>query len=364
MTMIACQDLSERVAEGQVVGGIDTHQDSHTGAVVDAAGRVLGTETFPADAGGYRALLAWMGGFGVLARIGIEGTGSYGAGLAHYLQTRSVPIIEVDRPDRTTRRAQGKSDPLDAVAAAHAAWSGRAVGVPKEHGGPVDALRCLRIARHDAVQARARTLTRIKSLLVTIPEPLRARLRTLSKTALIRACAGLRPGAGDPLDLAQADPHVAAKIALRQLARRYQYLSADITELDARIEPLVAALAPDLLSRLGVGPETGAQLLVSAGDNPERLHSEAGFAALAGVSPIPASSGKTSGRHRLNRSGDRQANRVLYLITLVRLSRDPRTQAYLQRRTAQGRSKPEIIRCIKRYIARELYPDILAASTA
>lgn len=340
---------------GEIFGGVDTHKDTHTAAVVDHLGRVLGTGQFPATGPGYKALSKWINHFGALRLVGVEGTSSYGAGLTRHLQAAAVKVVEVNRPDRKTRRSQGKSDPIDAVAAARAVLSGRASAVPKDHGGPIDALAALRVARADAVQHRAKLMTRIKSMLVTAPEQLRQQLRNLSNRDLITTCTRLRAHVGDPLELAVADPTLATKVALRSMARRYEHLSQEITELAALIEPLIAALNPDLLPTLGVGIDVAGQLLVTAGDNPQRMRTEASFAALTGTSPIPASSGKTTGRHRLNRGGDRQANCALYRITLCRMRWDPRTRAYVQRRTKEGMSKPDIIRCLKRYIAREIH---------
>lgn len=337
-----------------VFGGVDTHQDTHTAAIIDLVGRVLGTEQFPATASGYAALLAWMRGHGRLVRVGVEGTGAYGAGLARLLRDERVDVIEVDRPDRKTRRFQGKSDPIDAVQAAKAALAGERTGVPKQRDGRVEALRNLRVARRSAVEQRADTQRQMKTLIVTAPDELRAQLRGLSITKLIATCANLRPDRADA-----AAPVTAAKLALRSLARRHQQLSTEITDLDELVEPLVATINPGLLTANGVGAETAGQLLVSAGENHERLASEAAFTMLCGVAPIPASSGKTT-RHRLNRGGDRQANAALYRVVLCRLRWDPRTRDYMQRRTKEGMSKKEIIRCLKRYIARELYQLITA----
>ena len=333
----------------EVTGGVDTHQDTHTAAVIDQVGRVLGTQRFPATTSGYTALLAWMRGFGRLGRVGVEGTGAYGAGLARRLRDEQVDVIEIDRPDRKTRRFQGKSDPIDAIQAAKTALAGERTGIPKQRDGRVEALRNLRVARRSAVEQRADVQRQIKTLIVTAPDELRARLRALSVKQLITTCANLRP---DRVDAAA--PATAVKIALRSLARRHQQLSAEITDLDAVLEPLVAAINPGLLAANGVGTDVAGQLLVSAGENHDRLASEAAFAMLCGVAPIPASSGKTT-RHRLNRGGDRQANAVLYRVALCRLRWDPRTRDYMQRRTKEGLSKKEIIRCLKRYIARELY---------
>jgi transposase len=338
----------------EVAGGVDTHLDTHTAAVIDPVGRVLGTQQFPATAAGYTALLAWMRGFGRVWRVGVEGTGAYGAGLARLLRGEGVEVIEVDRPDRKTRRLHGKSDPIDAIAAAKAALAGERTGIPKQRDGRVEALRNLRVARRSAVDQRADTQRQIKALIVTAPDELRTRLRGLTVTGLIVTCANLRPDRADA-----ATPATAARIALRSLARRHQQLSTEIADLDKLLEPLVAAINPDLLAANGVGADVAGQLLVTAGENHTRLTSEAGFAMLCGAAPIPASSGRTT-RHRLNRGGDRQANKALYRVVLCRLRWDPRTRAYAQRRTKEGLSKKEIIRCLKRYVARELYELITA----
>ena len=336
----------------EVVGGVDTHQDTHTAAVIDLVGRVLGTEQFPATTAGYTTLLAWMRGHGQLLRVGVEGTGAYGAGLARRLRGEGVEMIEVDRPNRKTRRLQGKSDPIDAIAAAKAALAGERTGTPKQRDGRVEALRNLRVARRSAVEQRADTQRQIKTLIVTAPDELRARLRGLAVKRLIATCANLR---GDRADA--ASPATAVKLALRSLARRHQQLSAEIADLDELLQPLVAAINPGLVTAHGVGAEVAGQLLVTAGENHDRLTSETAFAMLCGVAPIPASSGKTT-RHRLNRGGDRQANAALYRVVLSRLRWDPRTRAYADRRTKEGLSKKEIIRCLKRYVARELYQII------
>ncbi len=304
-----------------------------------------------------------MRSFGALLLIGVEGTGVYGAGLAEHLQTAGIELVEVDRPDRKSRRLQGKSDPLDAVSAARAALGRVRTGQSKQRGGSVDALRTLRVARRSAMQQRGDVMRQLKAVLVTAPEVLRAQLRTLSDVRLIRTCAGLRPMLGDPLDVAVAEPLVATKVTLRTLARRWQALTLELKDLDELITPLVAALNPNLLARHCVGVDSAGQLLVTAGNNADRLHSEAAAAALTGTCPVPASSGKTR-RHRLNRGGDRQANAALYRVVLCRMRWDPRTRAYVQRRTKEGLSKKEIIRCLKRYLVRELYPDLLLTPTA
>lgn len=342
----------------RVTGGVDTHKDTHTAAVLDACGRMLGHRQFPTTPAGYALLLAWLCSHGELDKVGIEGTGADGAGLALHLQVAGVELVEVDRPDRSTRRGRGKSDPVDAEAAARAAQAGRAIGVPKDRTGRVEALRALRVARRSAVTARADTQTQMKSLIVTAPDQLRTQLRTLGDRQLVRHCATRRPD-----HTTVADPATATVIALRALARRHQQLSVEIDQLDQLIAPLTAAINPALCALLGVGPDVAGQLLVTAGDNPQRLRSEAAFAMLCGTAPLPASSGRTT-RYRLNRGGDRHANAALHRIVLCRLRWDPRTRAYAQRRTTQGRTtqgrtKKEIIRCLKRYIAREVYTALL-----
>ena len=333
----------------EVAGGVDTHQDTHTAGVVDHAGRMLGDRTFPTTEAGYRQLLAWLGGFGTLRVVGVEGTGAYGAGLARHLMAQGQAIVEVDRPDRKTRRAAGKSDPIDAESAARAALNRVRTGLPKQRDGMVEALRNLRVARRSAVSQRADCMRQIKTLIITAPKELRERLRDLSDTQLLRLCAGFRPN----LCLV-GEPEQAAKVALRALGHRHAALSEEIAELEALIDPLVEQINPALLALNGVGPDSAGQLLITAGQNTERLHSEAAFAMLCGVAPIPASSGKTN-RHRLNRGGDRQANAALYRVVLSRMRWDPRTREYVARRTTEGLSKKEIIRCLKRLIAREIY---------
>ncbi len=353
---------SMKVPGGSVTGGVDTHRDTHHAAVVDEVGRELGDAEFPATPVGYRRLLAWMRGFGAVTQVGVEGTGSYGAGLARHLRAERVRVLEVDRPDRKTRRAKGKSDPIDAYAAARAVLSGAAGGTPKAGDGRVEAIRALRVARRGAVKARTQAMNQLKALIVSGPVELREALRGMSSAHLIAACARLRAGAAGAALAAVSDPEAATKAALRRLARRYQHLNDEIADLDADLLPLVKAAAPRLLAVTGVGPEVAGQLLASAGDNPDRLRSEAAFAHLCGVAPIPASSGRTD-RHRLHRGGDRAANSALYTIVLTRLRYDPRTQQYMARRTAQGLSKKEVIRCLKRYVLREVYRALPTTTT-
>ncbi len=341
----------------EVTGGVDTHKDTHTAAALDPAGRLLGHRQFPTTPAGYAAaLLGWLRSHGELVLVGIEGTGAYGAGLAMVLHLAGVAMVEVDRPDRKTRRWQGKSDPVDAQAAARAAQAKRATGIPKDRTGRVEALRALRIARRSAISARADAQTQMKSLIVTAPDALRAALRGLRDRELITACAARRPDRA-----VTGDPTTATVIALRSLARRHHQLTIEIDDLDALIAPLVATINPTLCALLGVGPDVAGQLLVTAGQNPQRLRSEAAFAMLCGVAPLPASSGRTV-RHRLNRGGDRQANAALYRIVVCRLRWDPRTREFVEQRTGLGKSKKEIIRVLKRYVAREVYEALLTTN--
>ncbi|MGH9177458.1 MAG: IS110 family transposase [Acidimicrobiales bacterium] len=338
-----------------VTGGVDTHAELHVAAVIDEVGRVLGTESFEASTRGYGRLLAWMRSFGELADVGVEGTGSYGAGLDRYLSAQGVQVVEVVRPNRQKRRRRGKSDPLDAEEAARAALNGEASGASKAKTGAVESLRALRVARRGAVKARTQAANSITALVVSAPEDLRCRLAGLSTDKRAALAARFRPGE-------LTDPAEATKAALRSVARRYRQLDAEIAELDKAMEPLVVAAAPAaMLAKPGVGPRVATALLVTAGDNPERMRSEAGFAALCGASPVDASSGKQT-RHRLNRGGDREANSALWRIVQTRMRFDPRTQDYVERRTKEGKTKAEIVRCLKRYVAREIYKTLVCAA--
>lgn len=340
----------------RIIGGVDTHQDTHHAAVMLMNGARAADAQFPATSQGYEQLLAWMASFGRLAAAGVGGTGCYGAGLARYLRSQDVAVIEVNRPGRRQRRAKGKSDPLDAYAAAEAVIAGRATALAKAGDGIIEAIRALHTTRAGAIKARTAAINELKSLLVTAPADLREQLGGTTTRVLVATCARLRP-AGDP-----ATPQHAVRTALRALARRIAALEDEIAALAPQIAALVTRACPALTAIKGVGPGTAAQLLITCGDNPERLRSEAAFAALCGVNPIPASSGKTT-RHRLNRGGDRQANRALYTITITRLASCPRTRAYKTRRTAQGLTSKEIIRCLKRYTAREIYKALTNGAT-
>jgi len=319
---------------------------------LDGAGRQLGELTIPNSGAGYSTLLRWALGFGVLVAAGVEGTGSYGAGLSRFLRAKRVGVAEVNRTSRQHRRRHGKHDAGDAEAAARAVMAGTASGEPKGADGAAESLRALRVARRSAVKARTQAANQLHALLSTAPDGLREGLLGLPTKHLAAKASRFRCGAG------AGDPASATRFAMRSVARRHRDLSEEISELDAQIRRLVEEEAPVLAALDGVGPDTAATLLVAVGDNPERLKSEASFAHLCGAAPVPASSGKTV-RHRLNPGGNRDANRALHVVALNRLRRDPRTQAYLARRTAEGKSKKEAMRCLKRYIAREAYRAIL-----
>ena len=337
--------------EVAVILGVDTHLDSHVGVAVDHLGRRLGKASVPTTAKGYQRLIRWAEGFGPVRCAGVEGTSSYGAGLTRHLRARGIEVLEVERPKhrrRSSRRNLQKSDPSDAEAAARAVLAGEASGMPESGEGRVEMIRTLRAARRSAVKARTQAANQLQALRVTAPEELLNRLRGLPTKELVSVAARFR--LGDDL----RDVPTATKFALRSVARRYKALSEEIAELEAHLDRLVAQAAPELLSLAGIGTDNAATLLIVAGDNPQRLGSEASFASLCGVAPIEASSGKVL-RHRLNRGGNREANRALYMICLSRMRRDLRTQQYVARRTQEGKSKREIIRCLKRYIAREVY---------
>jgi transposase len=336
-----------QITPRRVVIGVDTHKDVHVAVALDGLGRRLGETTVPTSAAGYRNLVAWSLSIGEIETFGLEGTGSYGAALSRHLRAGGHQVVEVVRPNRQARRRNGKSDPADAEAAARAVLSGEASGCPKAGDDLVEMIRVLRVARSTAVKARTQAINALKAILVTAPVELRDQLHGLSTTALIAVAARMRPGT-------QPTTVAANKTALRALASRYQALNAEITALDRQLAELTAEAAPQLTEAFGVGPDVAGALLVAAGDNPDRLHSEAAFAMLCGAAPIEASSGKTV-RHRLNRGGDRHANAALYRIVLVRMRFHAPTRAYVERRTTQGLSKPEIIRCLKRYVAREMY---------
>jgi transposase len=333
----------------ELVLGVDTHKDTNVAAVLDRLGRRLGVSTVPATDAGNQQLWRWASQFGTVTDAGVEGTGSYGYRLAWLLVSQGVRVWEVNRPDRARRRRRGKSDPVDAENAARAVLAGEATAVPKDRRGVVGQLRALLVARRSAVKARTQAFNQLHGLLVEADDALRHQLVPRRKAHFARACAAIAPTDG-------------IHQALASLGRRWLALHQEATDLEHQVSTLVKLHAPKLVARHGVGALSAAQLLVTAGANPQRLGSDAALAALCGASPVEASSGKTV-RHRLNRGGDRAANTALWMIAHVRLVHDPRTRAYAARRTAQGNSRKEILRLLKRYIVRELYPLIVEALT-
>jgi transposase len=319
----------------------------HVAAALDERGGLLATASFDATAAGYARLAAWLESFGEVVLVGVEGTGSYGTGLTRHLQGLGIRVVEVDRPNRQRRRRAGKSDTHDAVNAARAAFAGDALGAPKVRDGNVEAIRVLRVARIGASRDRTRALNQMRALITTAPESLRQQLRGLTIPRLVRTAAAFRPNG-------RTDATSATRLALKSLARRVHTLDEELVALDAVLAPLVAETAPKMLDRLGVGTDTAGALLVAAGENSDRIRNERSFARLCGAAPLDASSGKQQ-RHRLSRAGDRQANSALWRIVITRLSYDPAARRYLQRRCAEGKTKAEAIRCLKRYVARELY---------
>lgn len=350
-----------------VIGGVDTHKHTHYAAAIDDKGRLLSHREFPATDHGYQALLTWMRSHGQIQAIGVESTGSFGATLTRALTRAGEQVVEVNRPNRLARRMDGKSDRLDAEQIARAVLGHTSTAVPKTKSGTFEVIRTLRVTRASAVKSRTQAFNTLFGVLIGAPSPLRDELVVLTKRTLVNRCLRLRPETED-LRILTNDPDkllaAAVKISLRGLARRWKTLDLEIKTLNRQIEALVTAAAPELLELHGVGVEIAGQFLVTAGDNPERIRNEAAFAKLCGVAPQPASSGRTTGRHRLSRSGDRAANSALYIVTIVRMRHHDPTRAYVERRTAEGLSKREIIRCLKRYIAREIYANLPRPKTS
>jgi transposase len=332
----------------EIIIGVDTHKDVHAAVAMNGLGARLGTRTIPASSKGYQELEAWARSFGPVRAFGIEGTGSYGAGLSRSLLSAGHTVLEVNRPNRQLRHQHGKSDPLDAESAARAVLSGQADAQPKSGTSSVEMIRHLKVARDTAVKSRSQAMITLKAIIVSAPTPLREQLGGMpGKMALIRHLTALRPGA-------LTSTTATAKAALRALARRWLMLDAEIKAHDQHLEAMTTACAPAMKEAHGISTGTAAEMLILVGDNPERIRSEAAFAKLCGACPIPASSGKTS-RHRLNRSGYRQANAALYRVVIVRMRNHQPTLDYVRRRTAEGKAKLEIIRCLKRFVAREIF---------
>ena len=332
----------------EIIIGIDTHKEAHAAVAINGLGAHLGAMTLLASSRGYHEMESWAQSLGPVRAFGIEGTGSYGAGLARFLQERGHNVIEVNRPNRQIRHQHGKNDPLDAENAARAVLSGQARAAPKSGTSSVEMIRHLKVARDTAVKSRTQAMVTLKTIIVNAPAALRESLDGLTgKMTLIRHLAALRPGA-------MTSPTASAKATLRALARRWLMLDAEIKSHDADLDALTTACAPTLKEAHGMSTGTAAEMLILVGDNPERIRSEAAFAKLCGACPIPASSGKTS-RHRLNRGGHRQANAALYRVVIIRMRSHPPTLDYVRRRTAEGKGKMEIIRCLKRFVAREIF---------
>ena len=333
-----------------ITGGVDTHADTHVAAAIDHNGGLLGVESVPATETGYEDLLVWLVGFGEVVRVGVEGTGSWGVGLTRFLRDQEVVVVEVDRLNRQNRRKVGKSDPTDAVSAARAALSGTATVTPKSRNGRVEEMRVLLVGRRSARQQRIQTLNQLRHLVFTAPEEIRVRFKDRPKAGVTEA-ANMRPRKGsDPITYR-------TNLVIRGLAKPIQGLNTEIKTIDQALRLLIEEKAPGLTALHGVGTDTAASLLVAAGDNPDRLNNERSWAHLCGVTPIPASSGKTT-RHRLNRGGDRQANSALYRIVLTRMSSHDETRRYVARRRTEGLSTPEIMRCLKRYVARQTFKHL------
>jgi len=338
----------------EIIVGVDTHKDIHAAVAINGVGARLGTRTIPVSQKGYQELEAWATSLGPVRAFGVEGTGSYGAGLTRSLQASGYTVIEVNRPNRQLRHQHGKSDPLDAESAARAVLSGQAGAQPKTGTSAVEMIRHLKVARDTAVKCRTQAMVTLKTIIVNAPTALRQQLdRLTTKMALIRHLAALRPGA-------LTSTTASAKAALRAIARRWLALDAEIKAHDVHLDALTAVCAPTMIEAHGISTGTVAQMLVLVGDNPERIRSEAAFAKLCGACPIPASSGRTN-RHRLNRGGNRQANAALYRVVIVRMRSHQPTLDYVRRRTAEGKSKMEIIRCLKRFVAREIFGYLCGA---
>lgn len=340
----------ETEEQDSVIGGVDTHLDLHVCvAVCSLTLRKLGERSFPVNTTGYSQLLAWLESFGPVAKVGVEGTGTYGAGLSRFLVAAGIAVHEVNRPDRSDRRLRGKTDVVDAEAAARAVLSGQGVAIPQAKDGVVEAIRVLRMVYASAVKDRTAAINQFHAVISTAPELIRDELLSLGRDGRIACVRRWRSRGADSVLGA------ATQRALKELAERIVSLSEQAARIEVELTGLVEGAAPALVDLPGLGVHTAAELLMAVGDNAERIHSEAAFARLCGAAPIPASSGKTN-RHRLNYAGNRGANHALWRIAMARMAHgDPRTIEYVQRRTAEGLSKRDIIRCLKRYIAREVF---------
>lgn len=344
--------MTNRPNTNCLILGVDTHLDMHVCVLINQIGIVVDTEQFEVSSAGYAALSRWCDSFGNVQRAGVEGTGTYGAGLCKHLQEKGIKVFEVNRPNRARRRLRGKSDPTDAENAARSVLSEEATAIPKSHDGTVEALRYLVVARKSSVKSKTQTINQLKALLVTAPDKIRQRCYMSSSVKCVESCEALKT---------EVDSHLESSLVsmLHLLASRWRFLAAELKEIDKQIKSLTVSSAPTLMQQFGVGSYVAATLMVAAGDNPQRLKKESSFAALCGVSPMEASSGKKQ-RHRLNRGGARDANNALWTVAMIRMRSDARTRKYVQRRSSEGKSDREIQRCLKRYLARELYPLIVS----
>lgn len=333
-------------ADTHVVAGADTHADTIHVAAISMTGAVIGDREFATTRAGYAAAIRFLTSLGQVERIGIEGTASYGAGFTRAVTAAGICVVEVTRAVKSTRRLKGKSDPLDAYSAARTALAGDGLATAKDDA--TCGLRALHIARRSAVKHRTAVINQIKAMLVSAPDSVREKYRGLTTLKLIEAVARCRPEA-------QTEPWAqSVLVAAKMLAQRVHFLETQAEALQVQIDAIVTQANPGLRAAFGVGADTAAQLLITAGTNPHRLHSEAAFAALCGAAPVPASSGKTN-RHRLSRGGDRAANNALHRIALVRMSHHQPTKDYVQRQLALGHNRMEILRKLKRAIAREIF---------
>lgn len=340
----------------QIIIGVDTHKSNHIAVAINSQGRRLGSVTIPTTRQGYGALEAWACDLGSVKAFGIEGTGSYGAGLSRDLMAKGHTVLDVMRPNRQLRYLHGKSDSLDAESAARSVLNGQATARAKTQTGSSEMIRHIKIARDSAAKAKSQAMITLKTLIINAPANLRDGLDQIKgRIALIRHIAALRPG-----DI--TSPTASAKASMRAIARRWLALHEEIQAHDLELERLVRDRAPGLMKSHGISTMTVAEMLILVGDNPQRIRSEAALAKLCGVCPIPASSGKTN-RMRLNRGGNRQANAALYRVAIVRLRDHEPTKSYAAKRTADGKTRREIVRCIKRYIVREIYRHICAPAT-
>lgn len=332
----------------QIIVGVDTHKSNHIAVAINMQGARMGVMSIPTTPGGYHGLEAWATGLGSVKAFGIEGTGSYGAGLSRDLLAKGHTVLDVMRPNRQLRYLHGKSDILDAEGAARSVLNGQATALAKTQGGTSEMIRHIKIARDSAVKAKSQAMITLKTLIINAPAELRASLDQIKgPITLVRHIAALRPGE-------ITSPTTSAKTAMRAIARRWLVLHEEIFVHEQELERMVSDKAPELMKSHGISTLTVAEMLILVGDNPERIRSEAALAKLCGVCPIPASSGKTN-RMRLNRGGNRQANAALYRVAIVRMRDDHETKIYTARRTAEGKTRREIVRCIKRYIVREIY---------